>query len=109
MIYDEGFEVNIADTKFFAFSKYTGDKVNEYSHCGQTFPGWFHPAKSIDTQKWGCYYGVKDTKVEPQKFRKFGKRPVSSDDVFVREDELVEFVNHHPKASWKAGHYTKFE
>merc|ERR1711924_430158 len=32
MIYDEGFEVTIADTKFFAFSKYTSDNMHDYSH-----------------------------------------------------------------------------
>lgn len=95
MMYDEGFEVNLAGAKvpirvslcvflsvffsfafclkltrqtssfcasqYFAFSKYTGEKHNDMSHCDKTFPGWYHgnPEKT----SWGCYHGVKDTKV----------------------------------------------
>jgi cathepsin C len=109
MIYDEGFEVLIAGAKFFAFSKYDSTNAeHDVSHCGETFPGWFHPAKSVDEQKWGCYYGIKDTQVPPVPYRKFGSRPVANDDVFVREDELVEFVNN-AKTTWEARHYPDFE
>jgi cathepsin C len=108
MIYDEGFEVEVAGTKFFAFSKFAGDTDNEYSHCGETWPGWYHPATNVDTQKWGCYYGKKDTAVPPVKFRKFGSRPISDDDVFVAEDELVEYVNS-AKHTWTARRYEEFE
>jgi len=110
MIYDEGFEVRIAGTKFFAFSKYSSDDDTEYSHCGETFPGWFHPDQNVDAPKWGCYYGVKDTPVPKQAFRKFGDtpRPISGDDVYVPEDDLIQFVNSKDKGTWRAGHYKEF-
>jgi len=62
MIYDEGFEVAIGDSVFFAFSKFeyvqdanTGERVN-VSHCDQTEVGWYHnPGRNL----WGCYTGRK--------------------------------------------------
>jgi len=112
MIYDEGFEVRIAGTKFFAFSKFSKDDSlgTEYSHCGKTFPGWYHPDQNVDAPKWGCYFGMKDTPVPKQAFRKFGDvpRPISDSDVYVPEDELVEFVNAEGKTTWTAGHYKEF-
>jgi len=107
MIYDEGFEVTIADTKFFAFSKYKSDNEHDYSHCGETFPGWYHPAKGVDNKQWGCYFGVKNTKVKPQRYRKFGDRPV--EDVFVPEEELVSHINTKLQTTWSAKRYTEFE
>lgn len=67
MIYDEGFEVQIAGRSFFAFNKYvpnpgtplTSDKVAHYtSHCDETMVGWWQD-KTANT--WGCYRG-KQTK-----------------------------------------------
>lgn len=106
MIYDEGFEVTIADTKFFAFSKYKSTGTHDYSYFGETFPGWYHPSDGIDTKRWGCYYGIKKTKVEPQMYRKFGDRPVQ--DVFVPEEDLITYVNN-AKTTWKAKRYAQFE
>jgi len=108
MIYDEGFEVKVAGQTFFAFSKYTHKDDGDYSHCDKTYPGWVHPETEIDEQKWGCYYGVKDTEVPAQRYRKFGARPVSNDDVYVKEVDLVEFVNN-AKTTWTAKHYPEFE
>lgn len=65
MIYDEGFEVELAGTKFFAFHKFSKDSGKEYSHCDKTYPGWYHPAKNLDAKKWGCYHGIKETTVRP--------------------------------------------
>lgn len=107
MIYDEGFEVTIADTKFFAYSKYTSDKGHYESHCGETFPGWYHPANGVDNKQWGCYYGMKHTKVAPQRFRKFGDRPIK--DVFVPEEQLVAHINTVAKTTWSAKRYAEFE
>merc|ERR1711871_147585 len=105
MIYDEGFEVELGGAKFFAFHKFSkGDGEKEFSHCGETFPGWIHPAKNPDAKKWGCYHGIKDTPVPAVAFRKFGKRPISEDDVFVAEEALVQHVNN-LQTTWKARHY----
>jgi len=71
MMYDEGFEVTLANQKYFAFSKYTGTHKHTLSHCDKTFPGWFH--SDPDKKTWGCYYGVKNTSVKPEKYRRFGE------------------------------------
>jgi cathepsin C len=109
MIYDEGFEVNLMGAKFFAFSKYSSDNEKEFSHCDKTFPGWFHPATNPDSAKWGCYYGEKDTPVTSKPYKKFGDRVISPNDVFVREDELVQEVNSRAESHWTAKHYEEFE
>jgi cathepsin C len=73
MMYDEGFEVLLGDQKYFAFSKYTKTSAkskHSVSHCDKTFPGWFHA--NPERKTWGCYYGVKNTPVAPQKYRRFG-------------------------------------
>lgn len=60
MIYDEGFEVQVGDHTYFAFSKF--EMVNSphgrtnVSHCDQTEVGWYHN-KARD--QWGCYVGRK--------------------------------------------------
>jgi len=61
MIYDEGFEVDIGDLSFFAFSKFDfvpgddGQRAN-VSHCDQTQIGWYH---DTTRSRWGCYFGRK--------------------------------------------------
>lgn len=67
MVYDEGFEIQIADYNFFAFSKYAkkfgkaakdGDdsEIEGYeSICGRTWLGWVKKKN-----KWGCFYGEKE-------------------------------------------------
>lgn len=59
MVYDEGFEVNLPNLSFFAFSNFTfnGPKKSNVSHCGQTMVGWYSTA---DRTRFGCYYGVLD-------------------------------------------------
>jgi len=110
MIYDEGFEVNINDQTFFAFSKYKTKGSKSLSYCGKTFPGWYHPVKDVDAKKWGCYHGIKKTKVQPQEFRKFGRHwSRGKKDVYVPEDDLVAHVNNSPNFAWKARRYTEFE
>jgi cathepsin C len=71
MMYDEGFEVVLGDEKYFAFSKYTGTVKHATSHCGETFPGWYHA--DPDKESWGCYHATKNSHVAPQKYRKFGE------------------------------------
>jgi len=107
MIYDEGFEVNIAGRTFFAFSKYKTEGGTSYSYCGKTFPGWFHHQTNVDKKQWGCYHGVKKTEVKPQAYRKFGRTPIES--VYVPETDLVNRVNNDDSLAWKARRYTEFE
>ena len=70
MVYDEGFEVELNGTTFFAFSAYApkaaqlqsaaasdiysgGDDLDGYvSHCDRTLLGWYRGAGG---RTWGCY------------------------------------------------------
>lgn len=60
MIYDEGFEVAMADLVYLAFSKFTftdgPEGQNNISHCGETEIGWYHDTAR---SQWGCYIGRK--------------------------------------------------
>jgi len=126
MIYDEGFEVQIGERKFFAFSKFSSDSAKqakkaqhdkfgfvkenpneiEYSYCDKTYPGWYHHVTNMDAPKWGCYYGVKNTKVPVQKYRKFGDHTtrISSDKLLQQRAALVEHINN-AKTTWSAKNY----
>ena len=64
MVYDEGFDVNIGDFSFFAFSKYapnphrshySNKKDKWLSMCYSTLLGWYHKGNS-----WGCFFATKD-------------------------------------------------
>lgn len=56
MVYDEGWEVQLGDVSYFAFSRFdfntvNGAKMNQ-SKCDETMQGWYSDAKR---SKFGCY------------------------------------------------------
>jgi len=74
MVYDEGFEVQVDDLKFFAFSRFdmvagSMGATHNMSRCGETARGWYRDASR---KSWGCYVaqkihnGTKSTKSSPQ-------------------------------------------
>eukprot|EP00440_Ansanella_granifera_P064803 gb/GFBE01070263.1/.p1 GENE.gb/GFBE01070263.1/~~gb/GFBE01070263.1/.p1 ORF type:complete len:601 (+),score=177.55 gb/GFBE01070263.1/:1-1803(+) len=63
MIYDEGFEVEVAGMNFFAFSNFTYDTdavdplaLHNVSHCEQTMVGWY---RNEERTQFGCYFASK--------------------------------------------------
>ena len=42
MIYDEGFEVDLGDEVYFAFSKFTLEGGKNQSYCDGTLSGWYY-------------------------------------------------------------------
>ena len=73
MVYDEGFEMVINGTSYFAFSKYSyegnsqpkdddDEKSDGYkSQCHSTFMGWYHTVSNTH----GCFYANKLGPIPP--------------------------------------------
>jgi len=59
----QGFEVVVAGTKYFAFSKFEVRGHSYFSLCDRTLPGWSH---DMNSKNWACYVGYKTTKVAPK-------------------------------------------
>jgi len=129
MVYDEGFEVKLAQQKFFAFSKFKqgatlgGEgaaavkrRVHE-SDCAATLPGWFHSMDKatglVQAGTWGCYYGVKKGKADPYEAPVLLEAESTTQTLveldapspaYKPEKELVQQVNDRG-GSWKAALY----
>jgi cathepsin C len=115
MIYDEGFEVNIRDHKYFAFAYFRdGPRCDDSSSCMTrrsvchvTFPGWYHNAKNPDGKSWGCYYGAKTIKGEETEHTEPDTTELMQMP-YKAEDELVARINLDSKQTWKARIYPEF-
>uniref|UniRef100_A0A7S3GGL5 Dipeptidyl peptidase 1 n=2 Tax=Palpitomonas bilix TaxID=652834 RepID=A0A7S3GGL5_9EUKA len=59
MVYDQGFEVNVAGRSFFLFSQYhVGKDGNVSSFCHASSQGWYHsqrPNPRRTLEDWGCF------------------------------------------------------
>jgi cathepsin C len=110
MMYDEGFEVRIANQKFFAFSKYKKKGWNVKTFCHTTFPGWFHSSANPDNEKsWGCYHGTKDGGGKPSvhSLQLDSLLQLHKTTVYQPEHELVSKINS-LNLPWKAKVYPHF-
>jgi len=109
MIYDEGFEVNINNHKYFAFSYFKQGSTEHHkkSVCHITFPGWYHNAKNPDGKSWGCYYATKETQgTETEHLIQTSE--TKSQKKYVAEHDLVSHINS-KKSTWKAKVYPEFQ
>ena len=94
MVYDEGFEIRIGGTTYFAFSAFrrsdepayntpiaSSDTAGFASDCNRTGAGWYRVSSHATV--WGCYYAVRDGPVR----RSEGavEQPADVDSVPVRE------------------------
>merc|ERR1711981_146204 len=111
MIYDEGFEVNINNHKYFAFSYYKQGSTEHHkkSVCHITFPGWYHNAKNPDGASWGRYYATKESKLEGTETEHLIQTSATKRQKnYVAEHELVAHINK-KKSTWKAKVYPEFQ
>merc|ERR1711998_432674 len=109
MIYDEGFEVNVANHKYFAFSYFKQGSTEHHkkSVCHMSFPGWYHNAKNPDGKSWGCYYAAKlDKGTEEEHLIETDEG--ASEQAYVPEHDLVAHINA-KKATWTAKVYPEFQ
>jgi len=103
MIYNQGFEVNINDRSYFAFSYYEGGFGSATSYCDQIFNGW---SRDTSVNNWSCYQGQKNTKVTPRVSSKV-KNPLP-DRKFTNNEEFINKINS-AQSSWTAKAYPEFE
>ncbi len=62
MIYNQGFEVRIAEKRYFAYSRYHKEGNSTISMCDSTLNGWAHNEVSeispvFPPSNWSCFYG----------------------------------------------------
>jgi len=108
MIYDEGFEVNVDNHKYFAFSYFKQGSTEHHkkSVCHMSYPGWYHNAQNPDGKNWGCYYASKvDKGTEEEHLIETNEGAGEKD--YVPEHDLVNHINS-KKTSWTAKVYPEF-
>jgi len=119
VVYDEGFEVDVAGRKFFAFSKFKNGK----SLCKHTWPGWHRDSKNPDKQAWGCYTGQKQSEeIDEDDIKMLNSEELiavpstkayakpskeSKTRMYQPEHEMVARINA-KQSSWKAKVYPQF-
>ncbi|KAK7073934.1 hypothetical protein SK128_007954, partial [Halocaridina rubra] len=103
MIYNQGFEININERSYFAFSYYEGNWIQSTSYCDQTFTGW---SRDETIRNWSCFTTAKATKVAA---RVTHRPSVKNEEKFFKNDEnLINKINS-AQTSWTAKAYPDFE
>jgi len=103
MIYNQGFEVNINERSYFAFSYYEGSLISATSYCDRTFTGW---SRDKTVRNWSCFQGQKNTKVAPRITK--GNVTPREDELFKNDHNMINKINN-AQTSWTAKSYPEFE
>jgi cathepsin C len=117
LIYNQGFEVVIANRKYFGFSRYEGSMEDPISYCNETLPGFTH---DILQRQWACYRGARDPT-----FNTCNKKQQKSEDVrfkpaFKMSQQVLATARYLPNPdfirkinevqnSWQATNYPEYE
>ena len=105
MIYNQGFEVQLDNRKYFAFSNYTMDNNTTISYCASTLTGSSH---DFWGHNWACYYGQKTLPPAPH-FERANKVPeVQYDAKYVNNPTFMRKINTIQKL-WIATSYSWME
>jgi len=103
MVYDEGFEFDVDDKAFFAFSRFDLVGTKNISRCDETELGWY---SNKDRSEFGCWYGKKTV---PLASHKAAEPVVLSDKPISREEheKKVSFINT-KSTTWRAKVYDQY-
>ncbi|XP_071548233.1 dipeptidyl peptidase 1-like [Panulirus ornatus] len=103
LIYNQGFEVNINERSYFAFSYYEGDWLSSTSYCDRTFNGW---SRDKTVRNWSCFSAQKNNMTTPRVTHKLRetlpKRP------FKNDHKMIDEINS-SQSSWRAKAYPQHE
>ncbi|XP_042217955.1 dipeptidyl peptidase 1-like isoform X2 [Homarus americanus] len=102
LIYNQGFEVNINERSYFAFSYYEGDLNAVVSYCDRTFNGW---SRDKTIRNWSCYTAQKTTPVNPRVDARPAQREL--DRPFRNDQSFIDKINA-AQSSWTAKAYPEF-
>ena len=109
LIYNQGFEVEFNNHKYFAFSNYTMvNRTYVISHCDQTLMGWRH---DVLGNNWACFHGKRNAPIGAiETSLKRNRLPTikNLEHKYVANKDFVDEINSKAKL-WHAVHYPELE
>lgn len=104
MIWNQGFEVNINERSYFAFSYYEGNLVSATSYCDKVFNGW---SRDSTVRHWSCFSANKTTEVPPR-VNKMATPLRMHHQQYRNDHAMIERINS-KQSSWTAKAYPEHE
>ncbi|XP_071548235.1 dipeptidyl peptidase 1-like isoform X2 [Panulirus ornatus] len=105
LIYNQGFEVNINERSYFAFSYYEGDWLTSTSYCDRTFNGW---SRDKTVRNWSCFSAQKNNMVPPRNTRTSKASALKLRKKYKNDLKMIEKINS-AQSSWTAKSYPEHE
>ncbi|XP_069955908.1 dipeptidyl peptidase 1-like [Cherax quadricarinatus] len=103
IIYNQGFEVNINERSYFAFSYYEGNFTSSVSYCDRTLNGW---SRDKTVRNWSCFRGEKLSKTLRRENVNLEKEMNTR--LFKNDHKMIEDINA-SQNSWRAKAYPQHE
>ncbi|KAK4294723.1 hypothetical protein Pmani_032670 [Petrolisthes manimaculis] len=105
MVWNQGFEVNINERSYFAFSDYEGNFGNAMSYCDRTSNGW---SRDKTIRNWSCFVANKTTPVAPHPTRKMTVVESQLQQHYHNDHNMIHNINT-MQTSWTAKAYPQHE
>nr|ADO65979.1 cathepsin C [Eriocheir sinensis]ADO65981.1 cathepsin C [Eriocheir sinensis] len=105
LVWNQGFEVNINQRSYFAWSYYEGNFISATSYCDRTFTGW---SRDATVRNWSCFFGNKTTEVPPRETKKMSIPSAMLHQTYKNDHQMIERING-KQSSWRAKAYPEHE